>query len=57
MKLSRRAWWLVLGGSEALGDVLPVDDLPDVLEVVGAGVLVVEVVGCGARVWREGRRG
>jgi hypothetical protein len=28
-----------------LGNVLPVDDLPDLLEVVGAGVLVLEVVG------------
>lgn len=30
---------------EALSDSLPVDDLPDGLEVVGADVLVLEVVG------------
>lgn len=34
----------LLGGLEALRDVGPVDDLPDGLEVVGAGVLVVQVV-------------
>mmetsp|Transcript_13628 Transcript_13628/g.23932 ORF Transcript_13628/g.23932 Transcript_13628/m.23932 type:complete len:249 (+) Transcript_13628:107-853(+) len=35
---------LFLGDGEALGDVLPVDDLPDALQVVRANVLVLQVV-------------
>ena len=34
---------LFLGDGEALGDVLPVDDLPDALQVVRANVLVLYV--------------
>lgn len=43
------------GGGEARLGVLPVDQLPDGLDVVGADVLVLEVVGvllwCGGLVW------
>lgn len=35
-----REVYLLLGVVEALGDVRPVDDLPDVLDVVGANILV-----------------
>lgn len=34
-----------MGLGEAVGDSLPVDDVPDGVEVVGADVLVLEVVG------------
>lgn len=34
-----------MGLGEAVGDSLPVDDVPDGVEVVGADVLVLEIVG------------
>lgn len=36
---------LLVGLGEAVGDSLPVDDVPDGVEVVGTDVLVLEVVG------------
>jgi len=36
---------LLLGGLVELGDLRPVDDVPEVLHVLGAPVLVLEVVG------------
>lgn len=40
----RRSFLLGRGGGEALGDLVPVHDLPDGLEVVWTHILVLQVV-------------